>query len=101
MKRYEHPNAKRWLTGPTIEQVDKVVSATGASEPRFEAFNGMAIGTIAKMRCGHRSMPLKHWHLFLDKDKALNVPKSIPNTKSQKQRITQSFKQDSRLSGII
>lgn len=96
-----HPNAKRWLKPPTMEQVDAVVSASGASEPRFEAFYGMSIGTIAKARCGFRSIPVKHWHLFLAEDKEtvfhknIHKPQRLPATSSTR------AKNGTRLSGLL
>lgn len=101
MKRHEHPNAKRWLKAPTIEEIDAVVEASGASEPRFESFHGIYIGCIAHVRLGVRDMPLKHWHIFLDKtpEKRMNRNMSKTTPKIPEQRTSASS--TSRLKRLI
>lgn len=100
MKRHEHPNAKKWLQPPTIEQVDAVVKKSGASEPMFESFYGIAIGCIAKFRCGYRNIPLKHWHIFLE-DNNSNIHKYVPKTPRQRILPKQKINADSRLTKLI
>lgn len=99
MKRHEHPNAKRWLKPPTIEQIDAVVKASGASEPMFESYHGIYIGCIIHVRMGFRNMPLKHWHLFLeDNPKNTNKHTNKPViSKPKKQKVSA----DSRLAGLV
>lgn len=100
MAYHVHPNAKRWLKPPTIEQIDAAVKASGTSEPKFEAFYGLSLGCIAKVRCGFRQMPVKHWHIFLE-DTKTNIHKPLHRSNPISVPSKPRVKNDTRISGLV
>lgn len=61
-----HNNNFKYLSPPTIEQIEAVVKAANVSEIQFERFHRIYIGCIKQVRLGIRPMPAKHWHLFFE-----------------------------------
>jgi len=103
MKWSEHPNAKKWLTPPTIEQIDAVVKASGVSELQFERFHDIYPGCIKKVRFGGYRIPVQYWHLFLEDTKSM-VPNLVPKSVSKIVPIKKQapkIKKDSRLSELL
>lgn len=105
MKWSEHPNAKRWLKPPTIEQIDAVVKASGTSESQFERFYGIYPNCIAGIRYGDKRMPVQFWHLFLAEDRKSFLPNSLPISVSKTVPIAKTRKpnlsSDSRLNKLV
>ena len=100
MKWSQHPNAKRWLKPPTIEQIDAVVKKSGVSELQFERFYNIYPGCIKKVRFGGYRVPVQYWHIFLEGKESM-VPKSVPIFNPQTATPKQKIKDDSRLSSIM
>ncbi|MBP6477757.1 MAG: hypothetical protein KBA90_13285 [Chitinophagaceae bacterium] len=86
MKPSEHPNCRRWLRPPTIEQIEAVVKASGSSELQFERYYGIYTGCIKNIRLGVKKMPVQYWHIFLE-DKESVVAKTVAKTVSATQKI--------------
>jgi len=103
MKWANHPNIKRWLKAPTIEQIDLVVKASGVSELQFERYYGIYPGCIKKVRFGGYRLPVQHWHLFLEDNKSL-VPNPVPkiiNKRVPNKPSQCKLKKDPRLANLI
>lgn len=107
MKWSQHPNARRWLSPPTIEIIDAVVKASGSSELQFERYHGIYPGCIKNIRLGGKRMPIQFWHLFYAEGKALPslvsnlVPNSVLNSVSKIPASTPRPKKDSRISNLL
>lgn len=86
MKPSEHPNCRRWLRPPTIEQIEAVIKASGVTVPHFEKYHGIYDGCIRHIRLGDKKMPVQHWHLFLE-DTKTNVPNNVPKMVSVTQKL--------------
>lgn len=71
-----HNNNFKYLSPPTIEQIEAAVKAANVSESQFERFHHIYEGCIRKIRYGSKQMPPQHWHLFFE---TTPVPKSVPN----------------------
>lgn len=88
MKWVNHPNTKRWLNPPTIEQIEAAVKKAGVSEFQFERYHGIYRGCIKNIRLGLRHMPSPYWHLFLDEENTVTTiqppAKSKPKIKRTK-----------------
>lgn len=100
MKWSDHPNLRRWLKAPTIEQIDAVVKKSGVSELQFERFHNIYPGVIRNIRWGSKRMPVQHWHLFLDPQNSI-ISNSIPKTTSFSLTKRTKPKSSSSLSKLI
>lgn len=61
-----HENNFKYLSPPTIEQIEAAVKAANVTESQFERFHNIYFGAICEVRMGKREMPTKHWHIFFE-----------------------------------
>lgn len=97
-----HPNKFKFLKAPTIEQIEEVVKKAGVSEAQFERFYNIFDGAIRQHRHGHRTIPARYWHLFLEDTNMVpnSVSKSVSTLKSSKPKQKKPSA-DSRLNKLV
>lgn len=88
----KHPNYYKFLKAPTVEQIAAVIKKSGVTAKQFERFHHIPENVIPLVNGGHRNMPVKFWHLFLDDPNPQSAPVAkrppIPKEKKRaKKRI--------------
>lgn len=80
-------NKIKYKKPPTIEQINTHVKHMDMTTPHFERYFGIPYGTIGKIRCGERELPVKFWNIIYKKMenkprgsyKRKKANKTIPN----------------------
>lgn len=76
-----HENNFKYLSPPTIEQIEAAVKAANVTIPQFERFHNIYPGCIRQIRFGSKQMPPQHWHLFFETSAvSKNVPEMTPKS---------------------
>lgn len=93
---------KTYLKEPSLDDILSFVNLVGVSYAHFEAYYGMAEGTIKNVKYGSKKLAVRYWPIFYErivpqygslnnfkKPIKKSVPKLVPNTKTE-----QSTKKD-------
>lgn len=75
----KHVNAKKWLVGPTQDQIRAKIKSLGVTIRHFEHYHGIPKNTIQNVLYGFQKLPIKYWHLIFDEPVQSTVHK--PKTK--------------------
>lgn len=73
-----HPNQLKYLKPPSWEQIEIVLKAHGVSGQQFERFYGMYPNQLAKIKCGDKNLPAKHWHIIYECLRMIDEGKPMP-----------------------
>lgn len=72
-----HPNMKKYLVGPTWEQIEKVIKAHGVNFSQFERYYGMYDHFITQIKRGERKLSPKYWHIIFENLKIIEAGFSV------------------------
>lgn len=94
-----HENNFKYLSAPTIEQIESVVKAVGVSEAQFERYYNLYDGAITHVRIGFRQLPAHYWHIFFEPQKLTNKKANPKPAETPIQRT--KLKKSGRISGLL